>query len=60
MEFFGKPPEYWLALQERADKLDVSDLISEIATLRSKVSYYESRISQLNEFMQVRLEVRNG
>lgn len=48
--FLGHPISYWLELQKRADKLDVVDLLDEIAELRGKVSFYESRFDQIETF----------
>lgn len=56
--FLGHPIEYWSALQDKASNLDVVDLIAEIATLRSKISFYEKRISELANFMKIKLEVK--
>jgi hypothetical protein len=49
--FLGEEYEFWLALKERADRLDATNLIREIAVLRSKVSFYESRIKAMSTFM---------
>ena len=55
--YYGETTEYWLELKRQADTLGVRHLIGEIATLRAKVSYYESRISGLSRFMDTNLEV---
>ena len=60
IQFMGKPIGYWLELQERAEELGAVDLLAEVAELRAKISYYESRIRQMSDFMQIRLEIRNG
>ena len=52
MVLLGHPLEYWIELQERADKLAVTDCIAEIAALRAKVSFYESRIDELSRFKE--------
>lgn len=57
-KYLEHPPEYWLALQQRAENLQADTLISEIAILRAKISYYESRIHELNNFMCSRLEIK--
>ena len=52
-KFLGHPVEYWIALQSKAETLDVVKLIEEIATLRSKVSFYESRFSEIQQFKKM-------
>jgi proteasome assembly chaperone (PAC2) family protein len=49
--FLGKPLEYWIELDKRANNIELLDYIQEIAELRSKVSFYESRLKQMNDFM---------
>lgn len=49
--FLGHPMNYWLELEKWAKLNNASDLIQEIADLRGKIGFYESRIKQLNEFM---------
>ena len=44
LKFLGHDPKYWLELEKYAKKLDITDFIEEIATLRGKISFYESRI----------------
>lgn len=49
-QFWGQPFSFWRELQERADKnypTGYEDLLKEIIELRVKVSFYESRIAQL-------------
>ena len=45
--FLGRPYEYWIELQYKAEQAGVANYVEEIAALRSKVSYYESRIQEL-------------
>lgn len=53
-QFFGHPFSYWLEL-ERLHEADVPDwhhsanLIEEIARLRGKISFYESRVKDMYE-----------
>lgn len=49
-KFLGHDIAYWLELQERVDTLGVANYLQEIADLRGKVSFYESRINELNDF----------
>lgn len=56
--FLGKTTEYWLELERQADTLNVPHLIREVASLRSKISFYESRIQDLSTFMKLKLEIR--
>jgi hypothetical protein len=44
---FGHPVGYWLALQARADELGVAELIGEIAELRGRQAFCESRLNQI-------------
>lgn len=48
--FLGKPPAYWLELEKQAKALHYDRLIAEIALLRAKVSFYESRIEEMSKF----------
>lgn len=47
--FLGHEAKYWLELEKKAEKLDVIDFIAEIAKLRGKIDFYESRIKQMYE-----------
>lgn len=47
-KFYGKPISYWIELDRKARELNVENLIDEIAELRAKVSFYESRIEEMN------------
>lgn len=58
MNFLGQPIRYWLELKRIHEEKNDEHLIREIADLRSKVSFYESRISELSKFMKENLEVR--
>lgn len=48
--YLGHTVKYWLELERRAEKLDVTDWIEEVAGLRAKVSFYESRLDQIDTF----------
>ncbi len=48
--FLGENVDFWVELKTHADSLDVTRLISEIATLRAKVSFYESRLADMEMF----------
>ena len=50
--FFGEPMKFWKELKRHADVLEVTDWINEIAELRAKVSFYESRIQQMQVFKE--------
>ena len=50
-KYLGHDANYWLELERKAVKLEAVDFLEEIAKLRGKVSYYESRIKEINEFM---------
>jgi hypothetical protein len=47
--YLGHDIKYWLELQKKAEELKVVDFIQEIADLRGKISFYESRIKQMND-----------
>jgi len=49
-DFLGHSMQYWLTLKQEASQLGVTHLLEEIADLRSKVSFYESRITEMNAF----------
>lgn len=48
----GHEHGYWLELQRKAETLNAVHLLEEIATLRSKVSFYESRIKEMEVIMK--------
>lgn len=55
--FLGETIQYWIEVKQRIETdhgFRASELISEIAELRAKVSFYESRIKELTGFMQSR------
>ena len=58
-KFLGQSFNFWIEVKEGLDKKGTVELIQEIADLRSKVSFYESRINQLSNFMQRKLEVKD-
>jgi hypothetical protein len=53
-EFLGRPLSYWMHLKKTIEShpggLELSDLIQENASLRAKVSYYESLIERANNY----------
>lgn len=57
-EYLGRPVSYWVELHLRADELDLVRPLIEIAELRAKVSFYESRIDEINNFKKS-VEVKN-
>jgi hypothetical protein len=50
--FMGQEISYWSELQNKAERLEVVDYIQEIANLRAKVSFYESRIDAIQNFRE--------
>jgi hypothetical protein len=60
--FCGHPVSYWLELKkiinDKSKDFNAEYLIQEISDLRSKVSFYESRINELNIFMIMRKEIK--
>ena len=48
--FLGQPVKYWVELQSKAEELGAVNWLREIATLRAKVSFYESRINEMISF----------
>ena len=53
-EFLGHPISYWIEIEKETQKLGYSKLIQEIGNLRGKVSFYESRIEEMNNFMNIK------
>jgi hypothetical protein len=49
-KFLGHNMSYWLEVQKNIEKLDIVDYLKEIGDLRAKVSFYESRIDEMNKF----------
>ena len=56
--FMGHTVAYWVELETGTFKKGTRELIEEIAELRSKVSFYESRINEISNFMNRNLEVK--
>lgn len=53
--YLGRPMKYWAELQQRFEGqsgLEAAELLLEVAELRGKVSFYESRIKQMAEVMK--------
>lgn len=48
--YLGHDVKYWLELEKRVLTLGVMNYLEEIAILRAKVSFYESRIKEMDEF----------
>ena len=55
LEFLGHPVKYWLNLQaefeKRNDYPETRRLFDEVIILRGKVSFYESRISEMSKLI---------
>lgn len=51
--YMGHDINYWLELEKKAEELGVIDYLEEISKLRGKVSFYESRIEQMNRLMKI-------
>jgi hypothetical protein len=51
--FMGHKIDYWLELEQRANTLDSSKWIEEISKLRGKISFYESRVKQMVEVINL-------
>ena len=56
--FLGEPATYWLELQQCAKEMNLTDLLRENARLRSKCSFYESRLKQMQDY-QTAVEALN-
>jgi hypothetical protein len=54
MMFMGHDADYWVALQARAESLNVVHLIEELSALYAKVGFYEKRIKEMAEFSGVK------
>jgi hypothetical protein len=57
--FFGKPPEYWLELDQTARGNNYEKLIMSNALLRSKVNFYEEHVREMKRFMFI-MEGKEG
>jgi hypothetical protein len=55
-EFLGHDVGYWVELQRRAEALEVTDFIQEIAELRGRLSFYESRLDVIERFRRSKHE----
>jgi len=56
--FLGESVDFWAEVKKDLHKKGKMELTREIVELRSKVSFYESRIKQLSDFMKINVEVR--
>jgi len=56
----GETPEFWKEMIKYAAKEGPKfrEMVNEIASLRAKTSFYESRIKSLNDFMKLNIEVK--
>lgn len=52
--FYGEPLDFWIELKRQSEEMNFCHLIKEIAELRSKVNFYESRIKELSKFMEIK------
>ena len=62
-QFLGKSLRYWVELKQQIDdnggQFPSKDrLLSEVAEMRAKLSFYESRIQEMNNFMMSNLEIK--
>ena len=48
--YLGHDIKYWSELESKAQELGAVKWLEEIADLRAKVSFYESRIKEMNSF----------
>lgn len=48
--FLGHSTTYWIELEKKAQELGVINWLQEVAELRAKVSFYESRLDEINNF----------
>ena len=55
--FLGHPFSYWLTLQRMIEEkgLEYDKLITEICQLRYKVSFYESRLQEMNKVKDIKI-----
>lgn len=51
-KYLGEKPNFWLELKKDAEKEGKTNYIREIANLRGKISFYESRIKEMSEIME--------
>ena len=54
-KFMGYSVDYWLELQKHAKEMKTVELIEEIAKLRGKLHFYESRIQQMETMRKMEL-----
>lgn len=49
-EFMGKPVSYWAELDREVKKLNLESLLKENASLRARVSFYEDKLKEMEQF----------
>ena len=49
--FFGKPFEYWVELNERAENLNVEHLLSDLAKYHAKVSFLTEKLQEMQAYL---------
>ena len=50
--FLGKPYVYWIELQGRVEQLGIDHLLSDLARMHAKVSYYEQMLDRINAYRE--------
>ena len=50
MLFYNEEVSFWLALKDRADGLNASDILRELIVANAKVHYYEQHLKQMQDF----------
>lgn len=53
--FLGKPVNYWLELDREAQNLNLESLLKDNANLRSRVSFYEDKLKEMEQFRKFML-----
>jgi len=54
----GENVSYWMEAKRQIETIEADHLFREIAKLRAKVSFYENRLKELNDFMAANLEIK--
>ena len=50
--FLGEKASFWIELKKRAENLQATSLLREIAELHARVGFYESKFKEIEAFQQ--------
>lgn len=52
--FLGETIDFWMEMKKGIDEKNTRELLREVVDLRGKISFYESRIEQMNTLKEAK------